>query len=297
MLDKGHQVFYGPTSEARAYFEGLGYNPLPRQTTPDYLTGCTDDNERQFAPGRSLKDVPSTPEALDSAYRYSQFGQATDEDLKHYKGRMAIEKEDQEAFRLAVAADKKKGVSRSSPYTLGFSGQVWALTKRQFQTRWQDRFQIYTSYTLAIALAFVIGAAYYDQPLSSNGAFTRGGVIFAALLTTCLDAFGEVRLLTRAKDPTFVLMSPFTDARSNVGSPDSQEADRFQSLPTVGHCARQPFRRHPLLSDSRPRIQHHCLLLVRLALISRRVFHLPRLQLCRLLVHASILPYVRPYLL
>lgn len=192
MLDKGHQVFYGPTSEARAYFEGLGYNPLPRQTTPDYLTGCTDENERQFAPGRSINDVPADPEALDTAFRQSPFGQTNEEDIKQYKARMAIEKSDQEAFRAAVAADKKRGVSRSSPYTLGFSGQVWALTKRQFQTRWQDRFQIYTSFTLAIALAFVIGAAYYDQPLSSNGAFTRGGVIFAALLTTCLDAFGEV---------------------------------------------------------------------------------------------------------
>lgn len=41
VIDKGHQVYYGPASEARAYFEGLGFTPRPRQTTADYLTGCT----------------------------------------------------------------------------------------------------------------------------------------------------------------------------------------------------------------------------------------------------------------
>lgn len=41
IIDQGRQVFYGPPSEARAYFEGLGYKPLPRQSTADYLTGCS----------------------------------------------------------------------------------------------------------------------------------------------------------------------------------------------------------------------------------------------------------------
>lgn len=123
---------------------------MPRQTTPDYLTGCTDENERQFAPGLTVSDVPSTPEALEQAFRQSRYGQANDADVRDYKQYMEMEKGDQEAFRAAVAADKKRGVSKKSPYTLGFTGQVWALTKRQFQTRLQDRFQIYTSFTIAI---------------------------------------------------------------------------------------------------------------------------------------------------
>ncbi|KAF6754266.1 ABC-transporter [Ephemerocybe angulata] len=221
VLDKGHQVFYGPVTEARAYFENLGYNPLPRQTTADYLTGCTDDNERQFAPGRSADNVPSSPEALGAAFGYSAFGQANQDDIKRYKQKMSEEKHDQEAFRAAVAADKKKGVSRSSPYTLGYSGQVWALTKRQFQTRWQDRFQVYTSFFLNIALAFVIGSAYYNQPLTSAGAFTRGGVLFAALLTTCLDAFGEMpmQMLGRPilkKQTDYSLYRPSAIALANL---------------------------------------------------------------------------------
>lgn len=43
-------------------------------------------------------------------------------------------------------------------------------------------------------LAIVIGAAYYNLPPTAAGAFTRGSVMFAALLTSCLDTFGEVDL-------------------------------------------------------------------------------------------------------
>ncbi|KAJ7610902.1 ABC-2 type transporter-domain-containing protein [Roridomyces roridus] len=192
VLAEGRTVFYGPPTEARAYFEGLGYRSLPRQSTADYLTGCTDVNERQFAPGRSAADVPSTPEALEDAFKSSRFSQDLEDSREKYKLLVETEKSDQEAFRAAVAADKKKGVSKKSPYTLGFVGQVRALTRRQFQMRLQDKFQLYTSFSLAMILALVAGAAYINQPLTAAGAFTRGGVIFVILLTTCLDAFGEM---------------------------------------------------------------------------------------------------------
>ncbi|KII93944.1 hypothetical protein PLICRDRAFT_36161 [Plicaturopsis crispa FD-325 SS-3] len=192
VLDHGRQVYYGPPSEARAYFEQLGYKSLPRQSTPDYLTGCTDQNERQFAPGRSERDTPSTPEALEAAYASSNTARDVRDHLEKYKLKMDTDKTDHEAFRAAVADDKKKGVSQKSPYTLGFTGQVRALTKRQFQMRLQDRFQLVTSFGLSIVLALVIGGAFFGQPHTSAGAFTRGGVIFVALLTTCLDAFGEL---------------------------------------------------------------------------------------------------------
>lgn len=155
VIDEGRQVFLGRPSEARAYFEGLGYKALPRQSTADYLTGCTDSNERQFAPGRSARDTPSTSEALENAYLSSTYARDNEDNREKYGVLMETEKTDQEAFRAAVAADKKKGVSAKSPYTLGFAGQVRALVVRQFQMRLQDRFQLYTSFTLSIVSIFL----------------------------------------------------------------------------------------------------------------------------------------------
>ncbi|OBZ78638.1 Brefeldin A resistance protein [Grifola frondosa] len=192
VLDKGRQVYFGPPSKARAYFEGLGFKSLPRQSTADYLTGCTDPNERQFSPGRSDLDVPCTPEALEQAFLRSSFASEMFDSLAKYKRLTEVNKADQEAFRAAVAADKKRGVSKKSPYTLGFTGQVRALAVRQFQMRLQDKFQLVTSFGLSTILAVVIGAAYLNLQPTAAGAFTRGSVIFASLLTCCLDTFGEM---------------------------------------------------------------------------------------------------------
>ena len=66
-----------------------------------------------------------------------------------YKNVMETQNHHQLEFREAVAADKKRCVSKKSPYTVGFLGQVTALVKRNFQTRMQDRFQLITDYTLS----------------------------------------------------------------------------------------------------------------------------------------------------
>ncbi|TBU62153.1 ABC-transporter [Dichomitus squalens] len=213
VLNKGRQVYCGPSSQARAYFESLGFKSLPRQSTADYLTGCTDPNERQFAPGRSENDVPTTPEQMEEAFLRSRFAGDMLDDLQKYKLKMEHDKSDQEAFRTAVIADKKKGVSKKSPYTLGFTGQVRSLFIRQFRMRLQDRFQLITSFTLSWALALVIGAAYYNLQLTSQGAFTRGSVVFAGLLTCTLDTFGEmpVQMLGRPilkKQTNYALYRP-----------------------------------------------------------------------------------------
>ena len=163
VLDKGRQVYFGPPSEARAYFEGLGFKPLPRQSTPDYLTGCTDPNERQFAPGRSERDVPSTPEQLEAAFLQSRFAGDMLDDLAKYKHKSEADKSDQEAFRRSVLADKKKGVSKKRPYTLGFTGQVRALFIRQFRMRLQDRFQLITSFTLSTVSSQALGTVSRKQ--------------------------------------------------------------------------------------------------------------------------------------
>lgn len=161
VLDKGRQVYFGPASEARAYFENLGYRSLPRQSTPDYLTGCTDPNERQFADGRSERDTPSSPENLENAFYGSPTHPELQRSLGEFKFRMETEKEDQEAFRAAVLADKKRGTSRKSPYTLGFTAQVKALTIRQFRVRLQDRFQLSTSFGMdTVSLSVSMGTDF-----------------------------------------------------------------------------------------------------------------------------------------
>lgn len=59
VIDQGRQVFFGPAKEAHQYFIDLGFQDFPRQTTADYLTGCsTYTFSNQFSLTKRLKLQP-----------------------------------------------------------------------------------------------------------------------------------------------------------------------------------------------------------------------------------------------
>lgn len=46
----------------------------------------------------------------------------------------------------------------------------------------QDRFDLVVSFVTSIVVALIVGSVYLQLPQTSAGAFTRGGVIFIAIL-------------------------------------------------------------------------------------------------------------------
>ncbi|KAF2815630.1 ABC transporter CDR4 [Mytilinidion resinicola] len=191
VIDSGRQVFFGPANEARAYFEGLGFLEKPRQTTPDYLTGCTDPFEREYQAGRSAEDVPSTPDALVAAFNASKLGSSLEQEMKAYHQTMAEEKQVYDDFETAVK-ESKRHAPQKSVYSIPFYLQLWALSKRQFLLKWQDKFSLVVSWITAIVVAIILGTVWLDLPVTSAGAFTRGGVLFIALLFNAFQAFSEL---------------------------------------------------------------------------------------------------------
>ena len=190
VIDEGRQVFFGPTSEARAYFEGLGFLPKPRQTTPDYLTGCTDEFEREFAPGRDSTNVPSSPEALEEAFHKSPHYARLNQEMEAY--RESLHEEQFENFEVAVREEKRSGAPKTSVYTIPFYQQIWVLMQRQFLLKWQDKFSLVVSWITSLTIAIVLGTVYLNLPKTSAGAFTRGGLLFISLLFNAFQAFGEL---------------------------------------------------------------------------------------------------------
>ncbi|KAF2157433.1 ABC transporter [Myriangium duriaei CBS 260.36] len=191
VIDEGRQVFFGPTKAARAYFEGLGFMPKPRQTTPDYLTGCTDPFEREYADGRDETNVPSTPDALVEAFNESSHAKQLEMEMQDWRERVKEEKQVYEDFQTAVK-DSKRRPNYKKVYSIPFYLQVWALMKRQFILKWQDRFSLVVSWITTIVIAIVLGSVWLRIPTSSAGAFIRGGLLFISLLFNAFQAFGEL---------------------------------------------------------------------------------------------------------
>lgn len=179
VVDAGRKVYFGPAAAARAHFEGLGFARAPRQATPDYLTACTDEAARRYAPGRSAADAPAGPDALAAAF--SRFGlQARlDADMAAYHAALA-----------AAAAAREP--ARRSVYQVGFYRQVWALARRQFALKLQDRFNLAVSWARSVLVAAVLGSLYLGLDASSASAFSRGGLFFISVFFNALQAFSEI---------------------------------------------------------------------------------------------------------
>jgi len=191
VISEGRQVFFGPARDARAYFEGLGFLEKPRQTTPDYLTGCTDAFEREYKPGRSEVDTPTTSDDLAQEFNKSQFATQLDAEMSTYMAQMEKEKHIYDDFQIAVKESKRHAPKRSV-YSIPFYLQVWALMKRQFLLKWQDKFALFMSYATSITVAIILGTVWLDLPRTSSGAFTRGGLLFISLLFNAFQAFSEL---------------------------------------------------------------------------------------------------------
>ncbi|GAA6025845.1 hypothetical protein JCM10207_002683 [Rhodosporidiobolus poonsookiae] len=192
VIDEGRQVYFGPAKEARQYMMDLGYADLRRQTTADYLTGCTDPNERKLAPGRTEADVPANPEALEAAFKKSEIYSRMVSERDAFRAQAEQDEKHRIEFREAVRDDKRTGVSKKSVYTVSYPAQIWALMIRQFQLKAQDKVDLVVSWTTSIIVAIISGAVYLQMPQTAAGAFTRGGAIFIALLFNSFQAFNEL---------------------------------------------------------------------------------------------------------
>lgn len=136
-----------------------------------------DPNERQYQDGRDATNVPSTPEALEAAFKASEIHARMVAEREAFKNEIAAEQSRRADFEQAVQTDKHRAVGKKSPYTVSFFTQVQALVIRQFQLKMQDRFDLVVSFATSIIVAIISGSVYLQMPQTSAGAFTRGGAV------------------------------------------------------------------------------------------------------------------------
>lgn len=108
LLYQGHQIYFGPTTAAMAYFENLGFHCPERQTTADFLTSMTSPQERVVRPGFEAR-VPRTPEDFANAWISSKQRQQLMQDIDAYNRRFAAGKEGLKNFAATRKERQSKG--------------------------------------------------------------------------------------------------------------------------------------------------------------------------------------------
>ena len=172
VLQDGHEVFFGPTNQARAYFEDLGFVYQQGQTTSEFLTTVTDPSQRIACNGTAASDI-RTAEQLAQAFKRSTQFQALQKDIN-------------------AAQQVSTDLIPTSHYNLSYPIQIFECFKREWILTKAQRRIYYTKWITTVILSLVCGSEYFDIQDNAQGAYTRGGIILFALILNGWQQFPEL---------------------------------------------------------------------------------------------------------
>lgn len=193
VLAEGREIYYGPTSAAREYFENMGFKCAPGANIADFLTSVAVHTERTILPEFEGK-VPNTAEEFEAAYRKSDLFA----DMKR-----VIESTDQQVLHAQIEnlqrirdSGKNRSISflsrESSPYQVSFGKQVIACTVRQFRINKGDTLTQALQLASALIVALAGGSLFYNISDTSSSMFSRQGAFFFPMLHFGLGCMAQV---------------------------------------------------------------------------------------------------------
>ena len=196
VLYEGRQIYFGPANEAKRYFENQGWHCPQRQTTGDFLTSVTNPQERQARQGMENK-LPRTSEDFERYWPQSPEHQTMKEEIEHYE-RVYLQEQQKESvaqFREQKNFRQAKHVRPKSPYIISPWMQIRLLTKRAYQRIWNDISATLTQTLSQFVMALIIGSIFFGTPDATIGFYSKGSVLFMAILLNALTAISEINSL------------------------------------------------------------------------------------------------------
>ncbi|KAN0061301.1 ATP-binding cassette transporter snq2 [Thecaphora frezii] len=222
VINEGQQVYFGPTSEAAEYFHEMGFQRYNRQTTADFLVACTDVNGREVREGYEAR-APRTAEEMAHYWRESKQGQANRREVEEYLAQQKATHtaETVKHYKAVAREDKAKHTRNGSAYILSLPMQVRLAIKRRAQITWGDLATQLIMVFASVFQALITGSVFYQMPNDTSGFFSRGGVLFFALLYQSFTAMSEITtgyaqrpIIIRQR--RFAMIHPAADAVANT---------------------------------------------------------------------------------
>jgi ATP-binding cassette subfamily G (WHITE) protein 2 (SNQ2) len=194
VLAEGRQIYYGPVSEAKGYFEQMGFVCTPGANVADFLTSVSVATERQIKPGFENR-VPDTADEFAARFRASDAFNGGVQDIPITDKILEREVEDLNYVRtLEKNRSMSSWISREkSPYHVSLGRQIMACTKRQFQIIWGDRLTNILNIVSATILSLVTSSVFYNLHGDSTSIFARPGALFFPILLFGLNAMSEIQ--------------------------------------------------------------------------------------------------------
>lgn len=222
VLYEGHEIFFGPASLAKAFFENQGWLCPARQTTGDFLTSVTNPVERRPRPGMEDR-VPRTASEFEAYWRASPEYAVLKSQIADYQQRFPIDPQGPTAAQLRETKNFKqaKHVRPKSPYLISLGTQIRLNTRRAYQRIWNDLVPVMTTAMTCFILALIIGSVVYGTPDSTSGFYAKSSALFMAVLLNALITITEINSLYAQrpiveKHASYAFYHPATEAIAGI---------------------------------------------------------------------------------
>ena len=190
VIYSGKQIYFGSADRAKAYFEEMGYHCPARQTTAEFLTAVTDPNGRFVKPGYENR-VPKKSQEFEDYWRnspeHAELLKEIDEYIRDHNGQRTLQRY-HEINKQSIMKHQRD----NSRYTVTYATQLKLGIKRGFQRVAGDKAYTITNVVGSIIQSLIMGSLFYNTSNSTSGSFSRGGVLFFALLFNSLAALAEI---------------------------------------------------------------------------------------------------------
>jgi len=222
VLYEGREIFFGPASQAKPYFEQMGWICPPRQTVGDFLTSITNPRERQAKPGLEMR-LPRTAEDFERYWRNSS-------EFRDLQAQIAAHEEQYpeggpsvEEFKAGKHQRQARHTLPRSPYTINIPMQVRLCTTRAYQRIWNDKTSTLTTVSGEIIMSLIIASLFYGTPFGTQAFFAKSSLLFFAILLNSLLTVSEINALYKQrpiveKHASYAFYHPFTEALAGVAS-------------------------------------------------------------------------------
>ncbi|CAG8417526.1 unnamed protein product [Penicillium salamii] len=199
VLYEGRQIYFGRASDAKAYFEDLGFDCPEAQTTPDFLTSMTSAFERVVHPGME-NAVPRTPDEFAQRWKSSKDREKLMSEIQKYSAEHPHHAEDAKAFAKSIKDDKSRLQRAKSPYTVSYWAQIrLCLWRGGLQTKNQIGVPISMLIINAIQI-LVVSSLYFNLPNDTSSFFLRGSFIFIMIILSAFTCMLEIMNLYAKRD-------------------------------------------------------------------------------------------------
>ncbi|KAJ8508468.1 hypothetical protein ONZ45_g9277 [Pleurotus djamor] len=193
VIFEGRMAYFGPADKAKQYFIDMGYEPAPRQTTPDFLVAVTDPLGR--IPRSGITNQPRTADEFAQYFKNSSLAKVNQEDVESYRDEFVGRPDRVQMYKESARLERASTARKTSPYTVSIFMQIRAVMLRRYQILMGNKTATLMNLVSFVFQGIIVGSVFVNIPESTDAYFSRGGVLFFALLFSALSSLAELASL------------------------------------------------------------------------------------------------------